>query len=158
MRHIVIFAMTLTLAACATSKTPETTDNGLTRVKSNASVAVTVARLQRALDKAGMRQFGVVDHADGAKQIGQTLRPTQLVIFGNPKAGTPLMRCAQEAAIDLPMKALVYKDAVGDVWYAYNAIDYLDRRHTLTGCETPISKISVALARFADIATGRITP
>ncbi|MEN7344120.1 MAG: DUF302 domain-containing protein [Pseudomonadota bacterium] len=157
-RHMGLLVMLLGLAACATGTSSTTTDNGLIRIKSNASVEVTVKRLQRALDKAGMKQFGLIDHAAGASAIGQALRPTQVVIFGNPKAGTPLMRCAQEVAIDLPMKALIYQDANGDVWYAYNGADYLDQRHNLSGCETPIARITGALARFADIAAGRTTP
>ena len=157
--RLFLLLLAVSLAACATSRhTLSESKSGLIEMRSTFDVAETTSRLQAALDKAGMTQFAVIDHAAGAQSVGLPLGPTRVVIFGNPKAGTPLMRCAQEAAIDLPMKALIYEDAVGDVWYAYNAADYLNRRHTLTGCETPISKITVALSRFADIATGRITP
>ena len=152
-----IFALTLTLclAACATSQSTSTdSGNGLVELRSAHSVERTTARLQAALDKAGMKQFATIDHAAGAKAAGLSLRPTRVVIFGNPKAGTPLMRCAQTVGIDLPMKALIYTDADGQVWYAYNDPAYLASRHAIEGCDAVISRISGALAKFASAATG----
>jgi uncharacterized protein (DUF302 family) len=86
---------------------------------------------------------------DGVNQM----RPTELIIFGNPKVGTPLMQCAQSAAIDLPQKALIWEDANGEVWLSYNNPAYLVERHKVTGCEPVVEKITTALANFAKVAT-----
>ena len=82
-----------------------------------------------------------------------TPRPTQLVIFGNPKVGAPLMQCAQSVAIDLPQKALITQDAQGRVWLSYNDPAYLRQRHHIEGCKPVLAKVSGALAKFARAAT-----
>lgn len=154
-RWIAVLAV-IALGGCASSgMKPNFGEDGIIRVQSNAGVEVTVKRLKAALDQAGMKLFGVVNHAAGAQTAGLSLRPTTLVMFGNPKAGTPLMRCAQTTGIDLPMKALVFEDELGRTWFAYNAPRYLDHRHGLSDCEAPIKKITGALARFAAVATGQ---
>ncbi len=127
--------------------------DGLVTVRSPHSVEDTMQRLASALEKKGMRIFTRVDHTEGARGIGKELRPTQLLIFGNPKAGTPLMQCTQTAAIDLPQKALVWEDAEGQVWLGYNAPSYLAQRHRMSGCEKALDKVSKALAGFAKAAT-----
>ncbi len=81
------------------------------------------------------------------------MRPTELLIFGNPKVGTPLMQCSQSAAIDLPQKALVYEDQEGQVWLTYNDPHYLANRHKITGCDEVIKKIENALKNFSNAAT-----
>ena len=82
-----------------------------------------------------------------------SLRPTEVVIFGNPKVGTPLMNCAQSVAIDLPQKALIWQDEAGEVWLAYNDPAYLAGRHKIEGCDEVLKKVSGALANFAAAAT-----
>ncbi len=100
-----------------------------------------------------MTIFKRVDHTAGAKKVGLELRPTELLIFGNPKVGTPLMLCSQTAALDLPQKALAYKDESGQVWLTYNDPTYMAKRHHIKGCEKSINKVTNALAKFAGIAT-----
>jgi uncharacterized protein (DUF302 family) len=130
----------------------ETTD-GMIRLKSSHSVSVTISRLEEALNKKGMTIFKHVDHMQGAKNAGIELRPTELLIFGNPKVGTPLMLCAQTAALDLPQKALAYEDKAGEVWLVYNDPAYIAQRHDIQTCDDALQKVSKALARFGQLAT-----
>jgi uncharacterized protein (DUF302 family) len=128
-------------------------DNGLVNVKSTHSVKDTADRLEEALKNKGMTVFIRIDHAAGAKKVGLALQPTELVIFGNPKVGTPLMQCSRSVAIDLPQKALVWEDAQGQVWLTYNDPAYLATRHAITGCEAVLEKVGGALQNFAAAAT-----
>ncbi|HEX3880392.1 MAG TPA: DUF302 domain-containing protein, partial [Bryobacteraceae bacterium] len=91
----------------------------------------TVEKLEAVLDAKGVKLFALVDHSGEAQKAGMTMRPTKLLIFGSPKAGTPLMLVAPSLAIDLPLKILVWEDADGKVWLSYNAPDYLRQRHNL---------------------------
>ena len=100
-----------------------------------------------------MTIFKRVDHSAGAEKAGMKLRPTELLIFGNPKVGTPLMLCSQTSAIDLPQKALAYEDDKGQVWLSYNDPAYMAHRHNIKDCEKPLQKVTNALAKFAKIAT-----
>lgn len=127
--------------------------NGLVTVKSAHSVQQTGDRLETALKGKGMTVFTRIDHAQGAKKVGKELRPTQLVVFGNPKAGTPLMLCAQSVAIDLPQKALIWEDKDGGVWLSYNDPQYLVKRHAISGCDKVVTNITKALSNFAKQAT-----
>lgn len=126
---------------------------GLVNVKSSHTVKETADRLESLLREKGMTLFARIDHAEGAKKVGEQLRPTEVVIFGNPKVGTPFMRCGQSVAIDLPQKALIWEDKSGRVWFTYNDPRYLATRHKITGCEEVIQKISKALDVFASGAT-----
>jgi uncharacterized protein (DUF302 family) len=126
---------------------------GLVTVKSAHDVETTADRLVAALEEKGMTVFRRVDHAAGAEEVGQELGPTELVIFGNPKVGTPLMRCGRTVAIDLPQKALIWEDDSGAVLFAYNSPQYLAKRHGIEGCDEVIAKIEKALANFARAAT-----
>jgi uncharacterized protein (DUF302 family) len=128
-------------------------DNGLVSVKSNHDVATTADNLETVLKSKGMNVFGRVNHAEGAKKAELELRPTEVVIFGNPKVGTPLMNCAQSVAIDLPQKALIWEDESGQVWLAYNDPAYLASRHKIEGCDKVLEKVTGALANFAAAAT-----
>ena len=110
-------------------------------------------RLENLLNSKGMTVFKRIDHAAGAASVGKTLRPTELVIFGNPKVGTPLMLCGQSIAIDLPQKALIWEDAAGQVWLSYNDPAFLKLRHDTRGCDEVLKKVSGALANFAKGAT-----
>ena len=93
------------------------------------SVPETIQRLSALLKSKGVAIFALIDHSGEAERAGLKMRPTQLLIFGNPKGGTPLMLAAPSTAIDLPLKALVWEDADGKVWLSYNSPDYLQQRH-----------------------------
>lgn len=103
--------------------------NGIVTIPSNQSVDQTVAKLQGILQAKGVKVFALIDHSGEAQRAGLEMRPTKLLIFGNPKAGTPLMVAAPTTAIDLPLKLLVWEDAAGKVWISYNAPAYLQARH-----------------------------
>ena len=121
--------------------------DGLVAVKSPLKAKVTMDRFESVVKEKGMNVFARVDHAAGAMKVGKTLRPTEVLIFGNPIGGTPLMECAQSAGIDLPLKALVWEDAAGQTWIGYNDPEYLAKRHEATQCAV-VPNISKALAGF----------
>ena len=128
-------------------------DNGLISIKSSHDVQRTADRLENTLRGKGMTVFIRINHAEGAQKVGKKLRPTELVVFGNPKVGTPLMQCSQSVAIDLPQKALIWEDEAGHVWLSYNDPRYLAKRHGITECVNVIKKIEKALSNFAHAAT-----
>jgi uncharacterized protein (DUF302 family) len=132
---------------------PATADNGLVKIKSANDVPATTDKLVNALKGKGMTVFDVIDHAKGASGVGIDLPPTTLVIFGNPKVGTPLMKCSRSAAIDLPQKMLIWSDESGQTWLAYNDPVYMAKRHNVSGCDETIKKITGALAKFSSVAT-----
>jgi len=107
------------------------TDNGIETVRSAFSVDETVSRLEDMLQEKGARLFALIDHSGEAEGAGLQMRPTKLLIFGNPKAGTPLMVAVPSMAIDLPLKLLIAEDANGKVWISYNAPAYMQARHHL---------------------------
>jgi uncharacterized protein (DUF302 family) len=119
----------LALVAIGTLNSALAADNGLITRASKYPVAETATRIEDVLKARGVTLFARIDHGGEAQKAGLTMRPTQLLIFGNPKAGTPVMDAAPTAAIDLPLKALVWEDAQGKVWVAHNSADYLARRH-----------------------------
>lgn len=127
--------------------------SGLRHVQSKHDVATTADRLENVLGEKGMNVFARIDHAAGAAKVGKDLPPTELVIFGNPKVGTPLMQCSRSVAIDLPQKALIWKDKTGKVWLTYNDPGYLAQRHATGECNGVIKKVTGALAKFAAAAT-----
>lgn len=98
-------------------------------IASHHSVDETVAKLQRILQAKGVTLFALIDHSGEAEKVGMKMRPTKLLIFGNPKAGTPLMLAAPSSAIDLPLKILVWEDGEDRVWISYNSPEYLQKRH-----------------------------
>ena len=132
---------------------PASADNGLVTIKSASDVTATTDKLVNALKGKGMTVFDVIDHAKGASGVGIDLPPTTLVIFGNPKVGTPLMKCSRSAAIDLPQKMLIWSDESGQTWLAYNDPVYMAKRHNVSGCDETIKKITGALAKFSSVAT-----
>ena len=105
--------------------------NGIVDVESRHSVEETVERLRGILAAVGVTLFALVDHSGEAEKVGMKMRPTKLLIFGNPKAGTPLMLAAPSIAIDLPLKVLVWEDSRGKVWISYNSTSYLKERHNV---------------------------
>ena len=143
--------ITLVLSLILSSMT--NAHDGMISIKSNHSVKETSTKLINTLKDKGMTVFDVIDHQKGAEKAEVSLRPTTLVIFGNPKVGTPLMQCDQHVAIDLPQKALIWQDESGQVWYSYNDPEYLSRRHDLSNCQNTIKKITKALTNFANAAT-----
>jgi len=108
------------------------TDHGIVRIASHHTVAETVDRIESLLKQRGILVFARIDFSADAARAGLTMRPEQLLIFGNPKAGTPLMLAAPVAGLDLPLKALVWQEADDRVWIAYNDPRYVVRRHALT--------------------------
>jgi uncharacterized protein (DUF302 family) len=128
-------------------------DNGIVSMKSSHDVKKTADRLEDILKQKGMTVFIRINHAEGAQKVGKDLRPTEVIIFGNPKVGTPLMQCSQSTAIDLPQKALIWEDEKGQVWLSYNDPNYLANRHGISGCSDVIEKIQTALSNFAAAAT-----
>ena len=125
---------------------------GMFDVKSSFGVQETGDRLENVLKEKGMTIFNRVKHSDAAKNVGVELQETELIIFGNPKVGSPLMKCQQSVAIDLPQKALIWKDSEGKVWISYNNPRYLEKRHNISNCEEVISKIEKALAGISKAA------
>src|SRR5580700_12060640 len=103
--------------------------NGIIDVRSRYSVPETLGRLQSILKEKAITVFALIDHSGEAEKVGLTMRPTQLLIFGSPKGGTPLMVAAPRLAIDLPLKALAWQDEKGQVWLSYNSSEYLQKRH-----------------------------
>ncbi|BDM83378.1 DUF302 domain-containing protein [Acaryochloris marina] len=128
-------------------------NNGLVRLKSDYSVDVTAKRLASSIQAKGLKLFTEIDHAAGAQSVGQSLPPTRLLVFGNPKVGTPLMQCGRTVAIDLPQKALVWEDDAGQVWVEYNNPQYLQARHNLKDCGPVVKKIDSALRTLVTSAT-----
>jgi uncharacterized protein (DUF302 family) len=111
--------------------------DGLTTVESPFGPKETMDRFAAELKARGMTEFARIDHAAGAAAVGLPLRPTELLIFGSAKAGTPLMQADQAVGIDLPLKALVYQDAAGKVWLAANDPRWIARRHGLGAATAP---------------------
>ncbi len=142
---ILIFALT----------TPVLAAEGIVNLPSQHSVSTTADRFISLLEKKGMTVFNRIDHAAGAQKIGLNLRPTTLVIFGNPKIGSLLMQCRQTTAIDLPQKALIWQDAQARVWLSYNDPAYLKKRHQIKGCDKVLQMITGALGKFALGATSQ---
>lgn len=105
--------------------------NGLITVQSRFGVTETIDRLVETVERAGLLVFARIDHAAGARSVETSLRPTQLLIFGNPKGGTPLMQDRQLAGIDLPVKALAWEDEQGEIWLSYSDARWLAERHGL---------------------------
>ncbi len=120
-----------TLAVLIGLSLPSSAADGLVTVPSSTNAKQTIDKLEAALKAGGATIFARVDHAAGATSVGAQLRPTELLIFGNPKGGTPLMQSQQSAGIDLPMKALAWEDAAGKTWLSYNDPTWIAKRHEL---------------------------
>ena len=127
---------------------------GLTTIPSSYGPKDTMDRLETAVEAKGMTVFARIDHAAGASAVGLSLLPTEVLIFGNAKAGTPLMQSVQTIGLDLPLKALVWQDASGDTWLTYNDPDWLAKRHGLGGeTASALRIITAALDAVARAAT-----
>ena len=123
--------------------------DGLIAVKSPHSAANTMNRFEELAKQRGLIVFARIDHAAGAAKVGKTLRPTEVLIFGNPKGGTPFIECAQSVGIDLPMKALVWEDASAQVWLGYNDPAFLAQRHGVAQCPV-VENLRKALSGLAE--------
>lgn len=124
-------ALLIGLALPASAGSPIKKKNGIVDVPSNHSVDETVQRVQDILQSKWITLFALIDHSGEAEKVGMKMPPTKLLIFGNPKGGTPLMLASPSVAIDLPLKILVWEDAQGKVWISYNSPEYLQERHGL---------------------------
>jgi uncharacterized protein (DUF302 family) len=123
--------------------------SGLVEIPSNLSVAETVEKLKGILQARGVTLFGLIDHSGEAEKAGLKMRPTKLLIFGNPKAGTPVMLAAPSSAIDLPLKILIWEDAQGKVWITHNSTAYLQERHNVPSDLLPNIAVIETLAKKA---------
>jgi uncharacterized protein (DUF302 family) len=128
--------------------------DGLVELKSPHGAKATMDKLEELVKQRGLNVFARIDHAAGAAKVGKSLRPTEVLIFGNPQGGTPFMECAQSVGIDLPLKALVWEDSSGQVWLAYNDPAYLARRHAVAKCPA-VDSLTKALGGLAQGAVAR---
>ena len=129
--------------------------DGLITIPAAHGVKATADRLEAALKARGITLFARIDHAAGAASSGLELRPTEVLIFGDPKAGTPLMQAAQTMGLDLPLKLLVWEDADGRTWLTWNDLAWLARRHGTRGeVAATIAALNGALAKLAETAAG----
>jgi uncharacterized protein (DUF302 family) len=127
---------------------------GLISIPSRFDPKETMDRLVAEINATGMKVFARIDHAAGAAEVGLTLRPTELIIFGNARGGTPLMQSAQTVGIDLPLKALVWQDAAGKTWLSYNEPRWIAQRHGVTNTEPLVSKMADLLSAITATAAG----
>jgi uncharacterized protein (DUF302 family) len=125
---------------------------GLTSIRSEFGPKETMDRLQAEIRAHGMTVFARIDHAAGAADVGLTLAPTELIIFGNARGGTPLMQSAQTVGIDLPLKALVWQDAAGKTWISYNEPNWIVQRHGLGARAEILDKMAAALSAMSRAA------
>lgn len=139
------------LALLLVAAVPARATDGLVAIKSPLAAKATMDRLETVAKQRGLVIFARIDHAAGAEKIGKNLRPTEVLIFGNPQGGTPFMECAQTLGIDLPLKALVWQDAAGQVWVGYNDPAYLAKRHDAAQCPS-VDGLSKALGGLVQAA------
>ena len=155
MAAAVVFSLAFAAPALAQESGVGDAATGLVTVESNYGVDETYNRLRGAIEQNQMLSIvAEVDHSANAESVGKELRPTRLIIFGNPNLGTPLMQAEQTTGIDLPQKFLVYEDAAGRTLVAYNDPYHLAERHGIEGQDEELQKISTALAGLAETATG----
>ncbi|MEG3766700.1 DUF302 domain-containing protein [Alteromonas sp. 14N.309.X.WAT.G.H12] len=128
---------------------------GLVKTESPYSVKETADRFENIAKSKGLTVFTRIDHQKNASGVDLALRPTEVIIFGNPKVGTPLMQCTQDVAIDLPQKVLISEDDNHKVWLAYNNPEYLMERHNIKGCDAVINKISAVLGKLSSAAVSQ---
>jgi len=130
-------------------------DSGFERLESALSFEETLSRAQNAISKRGFKTFAVIDHAKGAASIDASLNPTTLIVFGNPKGGTPLMQSAQTMGLELPLKMLVFENADGSVMLAWPIVSDAFDRHGVTGRDAILAKVTGALSAIAQEAAAR---
>ncbi|MGY8706900.1 DUF302 domain-containing protein [Bradyrhizobium sp. 18BD] len=154
MRFSTLITILALAAATCSWETQAMAADGLITIKSSFGPEDTMKRLEAEVKAKGLTVFAHVDHAAGAAAVGLPLRPTDLIIFGNAKGGTPLMQQSQTIGIDLPLKALVWQDEQGATWLSYNDPAYFTHRHGLgDGAKAPVEAMSGALKAIAAKAT-----
>lgn len=142
-----IFAMLFSAAIFAS--------NSIISIESSYTVTETADRFEKILSKKGLTIFARINHGKNASNVNLELAPSEVVIFGNPKIGTPLMHCSKTVAIDLPQKALFWQDETGQVWLSYNNPEYLKERHSIKGCDKVIDKVTSVLGKLSKAATSK---
>lgn len=147
MKHSYLFLLSLFIFSCQVNA-----QDGFIKIKSSNSVAVTTDKLSNILTQKGMSIFATIDHQKGAEAAGLELRPTTLVIFGNPKVGTKLMQCDQKIGYTLPLKLLIWQDEKGVTWIGYREPSTLTERYNLEECSGVLEKVKNAMANFAKAA------
>ena len=125
---------------------------GLTSIRSSFGPKETMDRLEAEIRAKGMTVFARIDHAAGAAEVGLTLPPTELIIFGNARGGTPLMQAVQTVGIDLPLKVLVWQDATNKTWLSYNEPGWIAQRHNIANAERVVNSMGTALSAMARTA------
>jgi uncharacterized protein (DUF302 family) len=145
----ILVALTLAVLVSAVSAA-----DGLIAVKSPYSAKDTMNRLEELVKQRGLNIFARIDHAAGASKVGKSLRPTELLIFGNPQGGTPFMECAQSVGIDLPLKMLVWEDASSQVWLGYNDPAFIAQRHGVVQCPA-VESLRKALTGLTEATIAR---
>lgn len=126
--------------------------DGLISIESNYSAKETANRFTQIVKQKGLTLFARINHEQNAASVDLKLRATELIIFGNPKAGTPLMQCAQTVAIDLPQKVLIWEDSKGKVWLSYNDPQYLRQRHKIKDCDSVFNNVATVLETLSNAA------
>jgi uncharacterized protein (DUF302 family) len=137
----------------ATMNPNDLADADLVTLPSAHGATETVERLKSLLGEKKIQVFADIDHAAGAKQVGLTLRPTRVVIFGNPQAGTPLMQSQQTIGLDLPLRVLVWEDEAGKVWLTYRRPETLAQSHHIANRDEAVKGLGAGLAALARAAT-----
>lgn len=153
LRKMLALVSLTVLTANASAADMGSRSNPLVTVPSAFSVTETGDKLSAILKDKGLTEFARINHSENAAKADLNLRPTEVIIFGNPKVGTPLMQCAQSIAIDLPQKMLIWQDEAGKVWLGYNNPEYLKRRHSVEGCDGVFDKVTGVLAALSKAAT-----
>ncbi|MBT3147425.1 DUF302 domain-containing protein [Neptunomonas phycophila] len=130
-------------------------EDSLVKYESIYSVKETADRFENIAKSKGLTVFTRINHQQNAANVGLELRPTEVIIFGNPKVGTPLMQCSQDVAIDLPQKVMITEDSNNKVWLSYNNPNYLVQRHSIEGCDEVIKKVSGVLGALSTAAVAQ---
>ena len=125
---------------------------GLTTIPSRFGPKETMDRMEAEIRANGMTVFARIDHATGAAKVGLPLRPTEVIVFGNARGGTPLMQSIQTVGIDLPLKALVWQDTAGKTWISYNEPSWIAQRHGIANAEPVVAKMAALLSAIANAA------
>lgn len=144
--------LSITALLLATSSFASTTDSTIS-IESQYSAKETADRFVSIIKSKGLTLFARIDHQENAAGVDLKLRATEVIIFGNPKIGTLLIQCSQEAAIDLPQKVLIRKGADNKTWISYNNPEYIKNRHNIEGCDQVIKKISKVLRSLSNAAS-----
>ncbi len=131
-------------------------DDGRINLKSAYSVEETGDRLENILDERGLQIFNRIDHAAGAASVDLALRPTELILFGNPQVGTPLMQCDPTVGLALPQKMLIWEDEIGQVWLTYNRPEVLSSQYNLSQCEQAMESLETVSGALRQIAIATV--